>query len=31
VYLSLQKDLENLAEDALAVSFLTDLQKILVK
>lgn len=31
VYLSLQKDLETLAEDALAVSFLTDLQKILVK
>jgi outer membrane protein assembly factor BamC len=31
VYLSLQKDLETLADDALAVSFLTDLQKILVK
>jgi outer membrane protein assembly factor BamC len=29
VYLSLQKDLETLAEDVLAVSFLTDLQKIL--
>lgn len=31
VYLSLQKDLETLADDALAVSFLTDLQKILEK
>ena len=31
VYLSLQKDVETLAEDALAVSFLTDLQKLLVK
>jgi outer membrane protein assembly factor BamC len=31
VYLSLQKDLETLADDALAVNFLTDLQKILVK
>ena len=31
VYLSLQKDTENLADDALAVSFLTDLQKLLVK
>jgi outer membrane protein assembly factor BamC len=31
VYLSLQKDLETLAEDALAVSFLTDLQQILVQ
>lgn len=31
VYLSLQKDIETLADDALAVSFLTDLQKILVK
>jgi outer membrane protein assembly factor BamC len=31
VYLSLQKDLETLAEDTLAVSFLTDLQKILVQ
>ena len=31
VYLSLQKDVETLADDALAVSFLTDLQKILVK
>lgn len=31
VYLSLQKDLEMLADDALAVSFLTDLQKLLVK
>jgi outer membrane protein assembly factor BamC len=31
VYLSLQKDLETLADDALAVSFLTDLQKLLVQ
>jgi outer membrane protein assembly factor BamC len=31
VYLSLQKDIETLAEDTLAVSFLTDLQKILVQ
>ena len=31
VYLSLQKDLETLADDELAVSFFTDLQKILVK
>lgn len=31
VYLSLQKDLEVLADDQLAVSFLTDLQKLLVK
>ncbi|CCK76701.1 MAG: outer membrane protein assembly factor BamC [Oleispira antarctica] len=31
VYLSLQKDLETLADDALAVSFLTDLQELLVK
>jgi hypothetical protein len=31
VYLSLQKDIETLAEDALAVSFLADLQKILAE
>jgi outer membrane protein assembly factor BamC len=31
VYLSLQKDIETLAEDTLAVSFLTDLQKLLVQ
>jgi len=31
VYLSLQKDLDTLAEDALAVSFLTDLQEILAE
>jgi outer membrane protein assembly factor BamC len=31
VYLSLQKDLETLADDELAVSFFTDLQEILVK
>lgn len=31
VYLSLQKDLETLADDKLAVSFLTDLQKLLAE
>ncbi len=31
VYLSLQKDLETLSEDALAVSFFADLQKILAQ